>query len=127
MFESLMSTKSVREYTFLSPTLFLNRCDFDCFSFASEIFLQSFLRHRVMGAVVDDRPIFFFDIDNCLYPRSRRVHDLMQRLINVCISHSFISRTSLTSLGILHQASVSYSRRCIDAAPAILQGLRPSH
>jgi hypothetical protein len=80
-----------------------------------------------MGAVVDDRPIFFFDIDNCLYPRSRRVHDLMQRLINVCISHSFISRTSLTSLGILHQAPVCYNRRRIDAAPAILQGLRPSH
>lgn len=30
----------------------------------------------------DSRPIFFFDIDNCLYPRSKRVHDLMQKLID---------------------------------------------
>ena len=80
------------------------------------------------AAAVDDRPVFFFDIDNCLYPRSRMVHDHMQRLINVCIFfYPFISRMSLTSLGILHQALVCYSRRCIDAAPAILQGLRPSH
>jgi hypothetical protein len=55
------------------------------FPFVSEIFLQSFLRHGIMGAAVDDRPVFFFDIDNCLYPRSRMVHDHMQRLINVCI------------------------------------------
>jgi len=46
-----------------------------------------------MGAVVDDRPIFFFDIDNCLYPRSRRVHDLMQRLINAF----FIKHLSVTT------------------------------
>ncbi|MCJ1278489.1 hypothetical protein MMC21_006306 [Puttea exsequens] len=30
----------------------------------------------------DGRPIFFFDIDNCLYPRSTRVQDLMQDLID---------------------------------------------
>lgn len=30
----------------------------------------------------DDRPIFFFDIDNCLYPKSTKVHDHMARLIN---------------------------------------------
>ena len=28
------------------------------------------------------RPIFFFDIDNCLYPRSTRVQELMQDLID---------------------------------------------
>ena len=28
------------------------------------------------------RPVFFFDIDNCLYPRSTRVQDLMQDLID---------------------------------------------
>ena len=28
------------------------------------------------------RPVFFFDIDNCLYPRSTRVQDLMQVLID---------------------------------------------
>lgn len=30
----------------------------------------------------DRRPVFFFDIDNCLYPRSKRVQDLMQELID---------------------------------------------
>ncbi|QSS57531.1 pyrimidine 5'-nucleotidase [Histoplasma capsulatum var. duboisii H88] len=30
----------------------------------------------------DLRPVFFFDIDNCLYSRSNRIHDLMQQLIN---------------------------------------------
>ena len=30
----------------------------------------------------DTRPILFFDIDNCLYPRSSRVQDLMQELID---------------------------------------------
>ncbi|KAL8978536.1 MAG: hypothetical protein Q9205_005898 [Flavoplaca limonia] len=30
----------------------------------------------------DDRRVFFFDIDNCLYPRSKKVHDLMIDLIN---------------------------------------------
>ncbi|KAI0161677.1 pyrimidine 5-nucleotidase [Hypoxylon sp. FL1284] len=28
------------------------------------------------------RPVLFFDIDNCLYPRSARVHDLMADLID---------------------------------------------
>ncbi|EXJ76910.1 hypothetical protein A1O3_10067 [Capronia epimyces CBS 606.96] len=39
-----------------------------------------------MGSVealsADKRAIFFFDIDNCLYPKSGRVHDHMARLIN---------------------------------------------
>ncbi|KAL8789425.1 MAG: hypothetical protein Q9213_001182 [Squamulea squamosa] len=30
----------------------------------------------------DCRSVFFFDIDNCLYPRSKKVHDLMSVLIN---------------------------------------------
>ncbi|OAX81107.1 pyrimidine 5'-nucleotidase [Emergomyces africanus] len=29
----------------------------------------------------DSRPVFFFDVDNCLYSRSNRIHDLMQDLI----------------------------------------------
>lgn len=28
------------------------------------------------------RPVFFFDIDNCLYPRSLRIQELMQELID---------------------------------------------
>ena len=34
------------------------------------------------GAVVSKyRPVFFFDIDNCLYPRSAGIQDHMQKLI----------------------------------------------
>ncbi|PVH82679.1 pyrimidine 5-nucleotidase [Cadophora sp. DSE1049] len=29
-----------------------------------------------------NRPVFFFDIDNCLYPKSKKVHDHMSRLID---------------------------------------------
>ncbi|KAI9672471.1 MAG: hypothetical protein M1817_003237 [Caeruleum heppii] len=39
----------------------------------------------------DSRPVFFFDIDNCLYSRSKRVHDLMQDLID----KYFVSHLSL--------------------------------
>lgn len=38
-----------------------------------------------MGSVTtssDGRAVFFFDIDNCLYPKSKKVHDHMARLIN---------------------------------------------
>lgn len=31
---------------------------------------------------LDRRPVFFFDIDNCLYPRSLRIQELMQELID---------------------------------------------
>ncbi|DAA72541.1 TPA_exp: Uncharacterized protein A8136_6344 [Trichophyton benhamiae CBS 112371] len=30
----------------------------------------------------DSRPVFFFDIDNCLYSRDSKIHDLMQELID---------------------------------------------
>lgn len=30
----------------------------------------------------DELPVFFFDIDNCLYSRSKKVHDMMKLLIN---------------------------------------------
>jgi len=42
---------------------------------------------------LDQRPVFYFDIDNCLYPRSRRVHDHMQKLID----DFFIKHLSLTA------------------------------
>lgn len=34
------------------------------------------------GGGEDRRPVFFFDIDNCLYPKSNNVHDHMAVLIN---------------------------------------------
>ncbi|KAA8904165.1 Haloacid dehalogenase-like hydrolase-domain-containing protein [Sphaerosporella brunnea] len=33
------------------------------------------------NATGDGRPVFFFDIDNCLYSRSKKVHDMMKTLI----------------------------------------------
>ncbi len=41
----------------------------------------------------DDRVIFFFDIDNCLYPRNKKVHDIMQELID----KFFITHLSLSA------------------------------
>jgi pyrimidine and pyridine-specific 5'-nucleotidase len=32
----------------------------------------------------DEKPVFFFDIDNCLYPKSTRVAHMMSDLIGVC-------------------------------------------
>jgi len=47
----------------------------------------------------DDRPIFFFDIDNCLYPKSNNVHDHMAVLINkYFIKHLDITTEEATRL-----------------------------
>ena len=35
-----------------------------------------------MDKTIDNRAIFFFDIDNCLYQKNKNVHDHMARLIN---------------------------------------------
>ncbi|KAL8994463.1 MAG: hypothetical protein Q9169_005572 [Polycauliona sp. 2 TL-2023] len=35
-----------------------------------------------MNATMSNRPVLFFDIDNCLYPKSNNVQDLMVELIN---------------------------------------------
>ncbi|KAL3418365.1 hypothetical protein PVAG01_10081 [Phlyctema vagabunda] len=39
-----------------------------------------------------DRPVFFFDIDNCLYPKSKNVHDHM----TVLIDQYFMTHLELT-------------------------------
>ena len=41
----------------------------------------------------DARAVLFFDIDNCLYPRSLRIHDLMAELID----KYFVSHLSLSA------------------------------
>ncbi|OQN97906.1 hypothetical protein B0A48_16217 [Cryoendolithus antarcticus] len=38
--------------------------------------------HSADGAPTDQRSVFFFDIDNCLYPKSYKIHDLMGVLID---------------------------------------------
>ncbi|KAF9890740.1 hypothetical protein FE257_005606 [Aspergillus nanangensis] len=35
----------------------------------------------------DSRPVFFFDIDNCLYSKQCNIHDEMQKLINQFFMH----------------------------------------
>ncbi|KAF2658224.1 pyrimidine 5-nucleotidase [Lophiostoma macrostomum CBS 122681] len=35
-----------------------------------------------VGAEQDEKPVFFFDIDNCLYPKSANIHPLMSDLID---------------------------------------------
>ena len=57
------------------------------------------LADGVMGSVggtteKDDRVIFFFDIDNCLYKKSKNVHDHMARLINDYFTKHFSEMTS---------------------------------
>ncbi|KAL2851995.1 Haloacid dehalogenase-like hydrolase-domain-containing protein [Aspergillus pseudoustus] len=37
--------------------------------------------------MADPRPIFFFDIDNCLYSRKSNIHDEMQKLIHEFFVH----------------------------------------
>ena len=51
------------------------------------------------GEVADNRAIFFFDIDNCLYPKSKKVHDHMALLINkYFITHLDVSAEEATFL-----------------------------
>ncbi|KAL4870055.1 hypothetical protein BDV12DRAFT_166513 [Aspergillus spectabilis] len=40
------------------------------------------IRTQPFGTMSDTRPIFFFDIDNCLYSRKNNIHDEMQKLIH---------------------------------------------
>ncbi|PNS16867.1 hypothetical protein CAC42_4831 [Sphaceloma murrayae] len=47
----------------------------------------------------DGRAIFFFDIDNCLYPKSKRVHDFMGELIDKYFqSHLSLSQKDANEL-----------------------------
>ncbi|KAI9816192.1 MAG: hypothetical protein M1827_001793 [Pycnora praestabilis] len=52
-----------------------------------------------MAQVKDSRPVFFFDIDNCLYARSHRVHDMMSKLIDAYfITHLSLSKKDANEL-----------------------------
>lgn len=47
----------------------------------------------------DTRKVFFFDIDNCLYPKSKRVHEYMSELIDQYFqSHLAVSKEEATEL-----------------------------
>jgi pyrimidine and pyridine-specific 5'-nucleotidase len=66
----------------------------------------------------DNRAIFFFDIDNCLYPKSRKVHDHMARLIN----KYFITHLGTTT----EEATLLHQRYYKDYGLAI-EGLSRFH
>ena len=45
------------------------------------------------GTMADPpRAVFFFDIDNCLYSRSRKVHDTMHVLISMFRTNGIVAR-----------------------------------
>ncbi|KAL1965510.1 hypothetical protein VTN77DRAFT_5593 [Rasamsonia byssochlamydoides] len=47
----------------------------------------------------DTRPVFFFDIDNCLYSRATKIHDIMQDLIDrFFVKHLSLSVEDATML-----------------------------
>ncbi|KAF7944636.1 uncharacterized protein EAE97_005269 [Botrytis byssoidea] len=49
--------------------------------------------HFTTNKMGDSRPVFFFDIDNCLYSKSKKVHDHMTDLIDVYfMKHLELSR-----------------------------------
>ncbi|KAK4193946.1 Haloacid dehalogenase-like hydrolase-domain-containing protein [Podospora australis] len=74
-----------------SPTTHLHRTTTARQSFTSQnryfaspfsAFSNPKMDSQVNGANPARRLVFFFDIDNCLYPKSARVHDLMADLID---------------------------------------------
>jgi len=51
------------------------------------------------GVQRDNRKVFFFDIDNCLYPKSYQIHDKMAVLIdNYFVNHLSLSEEDATTL-----------------------------
>lgn len=66
----------------------------------------------------DNRPVLFFDIDNCLYPRSLRIHDLMAELID----NYFVSHLSLSA-----EAAIDLHRRYYRDYGLAISGLVKHH
>ncbi|KAH9908709.1 pyrimidine 5'-nucleotidase [Xylariomycetidae sp. FL2044] len=86
----------------------------------------------------DSRPVLFFDIDNCLYPRSSKVYDLMKDLIDeyfskhlglpedeaVRLHHDYYKNYGLAIEGLVrhHQIDpLEYNAKVDDALP--LEGI----
>jgi len=82
----------------------------------------------------DGRPVFFFDIDNCLYARSTRVQDFMQELIDdyfvrhlglppheaINLHRRYYKEHGLAITGLVehHQVDpIAYNREVDDALP----------
>lgn len=55
------------------------------------------------GPAVEPAPVFFFDIDNCLYPRSTKIHDMMQVMI-----HQYFKQTLQLDDEEAHRLHIEY-------------------
>lgn len=64
------------------------------------------------------RPVLFFDIDNCLYPRSAKVHDLMADLID---------RYFATHLGLPEEEAVKLHKEYYKNYGLAIEGLVRHH
>ncbi|KAH6626154.1 HAD-like domain-containing protein [Chaetomium sp. MPI-SDFR-AT-0129] len=66
----------------------------------------------------DSRPVFFFDIDNCLYSRSQKVHE-----ITTMLNHTFIKN----ALSLDDDATRELHQKYRNEYSLILQGLAQNH
>ncbi|EMR66415.1 putative pyrimidine 5 -nucleotidase protein [Eutypa lata UCREL1] len=69
-------------------------------------------------APADSRPVLFFDIDNCLYPRSAKVHDLMAQLIDQYFA---------THLGLSEEESIRLHKEYYTTYGLAIEGLVRHH
>ncbi|KAI6785152.1 pyrimidine nucleotidase [Emericellopsis cladophorae] len=70
------------------------------------------------GDTMATKPVLFFDIDNCLYPRSTRVFELMADLIDKYFS---------THLGLAHEDAVRLHREYYTNYGLAIEGLVRHH
>ncbi|KAL1953971.1 hypothetical protein VTO42DRAFT_1887 [Malbranchea cinnamomea] len=66
----------------------------------------------------DSRAVFFFDIDNCLYSRNHRIHDLMQELIDEFFK---------THLSLSHEDAVMLHHKYYREYGLAIEGLTRHH
>lgn len=85
---------SLRLSTVISVPLLPDRCCFSC--------LLRMTANGVSNAtngVATQKKVFFFDIDNCLYPKSYKIHEIMSELIDVYFqNHLSLSKEDATML-----------------------------
>ncbi|KAI1646062.1 pyrimidine 5-nucleotidase [Daldinia loculata] len=70
------------------------------------------------NGATDSRPVLFFDIDNCLYPRSAKVHDLMADLID---------RYFATHLGLPEEEAIKLHQEYYKNYGLAIEGLVRHH
>ncbi|KAI0387500.1 pyrimidine 5-nucleotidase [Hypomontagnella monticulosa] len=73
---------------------------------------------EVPNGATASRPVLFFDIDNCLYPRSTKVHDLMADLID---------RYFATHLGLPEEEAIKLHQEYYKNYGLAIEGLVRHH